>query len=147
MNKMTPCPMCKDLINTTGKYCQKCYNYLKKHPEGLYPLPPKGTIHYANNGDPICHICGKAVRKLGNHIAFCHKMSQKEYRERFGLYHNTRLSNEDYQKEMRKYNEKYAEVVVKDNLLKAGMNTRVNKINIPKRKLGYQIKIQVIDKS
>lgn len=142
--KMTPCPICKDPIDTTGKYCQKCYDYLKKHPEGLYPLPPKGEIHYANNGDPICHICGKAIRKLGNHIALAHKMPQHEYREMFGLYHNTKLANSDYQETMRKYNEQYSDIVVKDNLLKGGMNTRVGIVDIPRRKLGYKVQEQTV---
>lgn len=138
------CPMCKGLIDTTGKYCQKCYNYLYNHPEGLYPLPSKGSIYYAPNGDPICHICGKAMRKLGSHIALAHKITQQEYRERFGLYHNTKLANSDYQDTMRKYNKQYSEIVVKDNLLKNGINTRVGFVNIPRRKLGYKIQTQMV---
>lgn len=141
---MTNPPICNGSVNTTGKYCQRCYDYLKKHPEGLYPLPPKGEVHYAPNGDPICHICGKAIRKLGNHIAFYHKMSQNEYREMFGLYHNTRLSNEDYKDMMRKYNYKYAKVVVNNNLIKGGINTRTDKVILPGKRLNRKINIKIV---
>ena len=74
---MKQCQMCGGNNTTTGKYCNTCYSYLRKHPEGDYPLPPKGVIHYASNGDPICHICGQAHRKLGNHIRFKHNITQK----------------------------------------------------------------------
>lgn len=142
---MTPCPLCGDPIDTTGKYCQKCYSYLKVHPEGLYELPPSGAVYYAPNGDPICHICGKAIRKLGNHIAFAHHMSQNEYRERFNLYHNTRLSNAAYQKKMADYNKQYESVVVKQNLLVGGANTRVGKVWVAGRKKQHKIQSKVVE--
>lgn len=119
------CPMCSGINDTTGKYCQACYNYLRKHPEGVYSLPSKGEVRYAPNGDPICHICGMAYAKLGNHIFNKHKLSQNEYREQFHLYRNTKLTNNDYRKKMSDYNKKYSELVVKENLLEKGKKTRV----------------------
>ena len=108
---MKQCQMCGGDNTTTGKYCNACYSYLRKHPEGEYPLPPKGVIHYASNGDPICHICGQAHRKLGNHIRFKHNMTQNEYRDMFKLYHNTRLSNYEYIENMSQINNKYKDKV------------------------------------
>lgn len=139
INKL--CLLCNDPVDTTGKYCQKCYNYLRIHPEGVYPIPPVGEVHYANNGDPICHICGMAYRKLGNHVAFRHHMTQQEYRDRFKLYHNTKLSNNGYKELMRLYNKENYDIVVKQNLIKGGVNTRVSEDNnLPGRKYGRRIK-------
>lgn len=140
MKKVKYCKICNGILDTTGKYCQKCYNYLRNHPEGIYPLPPKGEICYAPNGDVICHICGMAYRKLGNHIRFKHNLSQVEYRELFKLYHNTKLSNIDYRDKMRLYNNRYYDKVVKKNLIEHGANTRTTNVTIPKRKLGGYIK-------
>lgn len=131
------CGLCSCLNDTTGKYCQKCYEYLKKHPEGIYELPKAGEIVYASNGDPICHICGMAYRKLGNHIAFKHHMTQNEYREKFRLHHNTKLSNNAYKETMRSYVQRDYDLVVKENLLKGGVNTRTtNENGLPGRKIG-----------
>jgi len=134
------CSLCGELNDTSGKHCQKCYLYLKKHPEGKYELPPKGEVRYAANGDPICHICGMAYRKLGNHIAFKHHISQNEYRDMFKLYHNTKLSNNDYKQHMREYNKRDYSIVVEKNLIENGVNTRTSNKNIlPGRKLGKKI--------
>lgn len=143
---MKKCQLCDGVNNTTGKYCNSCYSYLRNHPEGLYPLPQKGEVHYAPNGDPICHICGMAIRKLGGHIAQKHHMSQEQYRDMFELYHNTRLSNEEYINRMAKINNKYKDVVVGENLIKAGINTRVTHQNgLNGRKFQHKIEKRVLD--
>lgn len=137
---MKKCKICGCDNNTTGKYCGNCYRYLRLHPEGVYPLPKKGEVHYAPNGDVICHVCGMAVRKLGNHIAFKHHMTQKEYRDKFKLYHNTRLSNKEYIKNMSKINEKHKDTVVSKNLIEKGKKTRTSKGNgLAGRKFQYKI--------
>lgn len=134
------CELCGDTYNYNGKYCSNCRAYLREHPEGEYALPNKGEVVYAPNGDPICHICGRAYRKLGNHIAFRHKISQKEYRDMFKLYHSTRLSNDNYKDLMRSYVKRDYKVVVEDNLIKCGTNTRTNENNIlPGKKMNKPI--------
>lgn len=137
------CILCGDLIPKYrhSQTCQQCYCYSKTHPEGVYPLPPKGEIHYASNGDVICHICGQAHRKLGSHIMNKHKMTQIEYREMFNLYHNTRLSNKKYISNMKELNNVYKDTVVYKNLLEKGVNTRVSaERNTPGRKRQKEIK-------
>lgn len=137
--------MCGGDNTTTGKYCNTCYSYLRKHPEGEYPLPPKGVIHYASNGDPICHICGQAHRKLGNHIRFKHNMSQNEYRDMFELYHNTRLSNSEYINNMSQINNRHKDKVVKENLIKCGVNTRISHENgLSGRKFQHKVTEKVL---
>ena len=142
---MKQCQMCGGNNTTTGKYCNTCYSYLRKHPEGDYPLPPKGVIHYASNGDPICHICGQAHRKLGNHIRFKHNITQNEYRDMFGLYHNTRLSNYEYIENMSQINNKYRDIVVKENLIKGGTKTRITHENgLAGRKFQHKISKRIL---
>ena len=144
MARFDKCQLCNQtILDTTGHYCQKCYNYLCNHPEGVYPLPQSGTVALAINGDPICHICGKAYRKLGNHIYQCHHITQQEYRVKFKLHHNTRLSNVNYQQTMQSYNKRDYKVVVQENLIKCGQQTRVSSTNIlPGRKIGNnQVKV------
>lgn len=143
---MKQCQMCGSDNTTTGKYCNTCYSYLRKHPEGEYPLPPKGVIHYASNGDPICHICGQAHRKLGNHIRFKHNMTQNEYRDMFQLYHNTRLSNYEYIENMSQINNKHKDVVVKENLIKCGAKTRITHENgLAGRKFQHKVSQRILE--
>lgn len=145
MKKVRYCNLCGDISDTTGPYCQKCYNYLRRHPEGVYPLPAKGEVAYAPNGDCICHICGMAYRKLGNHIMNRHGMTQNAYREEYGLHHNTKLSSKEYISMMKDYNDQYYNLVVKENLLVGGKLTRLaDDYTIPKRKIGNnQIKEKI----
>lgn len=142
---MKQCQTCSGNNTTTGKYCNTCYSYLRRHPEGEYPLPPKGVIHYASNGDPICHICGQAHRKLGNHIRFKHNMTQNEYRDMFQLYHNTRLSNYEYIENMSQINNKHKDIVVKENLIKCGVKTRITHENgLAGRKFQHKVTEKVL---
>lgn len=136
------CDMCGGENTTTGKHCNSCYAYLRKHPEGVYELPEYGEIKYAPNGDPICHICGQAHRKLGNHIKFKHGINQNEYRDKYKLYRNTRLSNIEYQETMAEYNKAHREQVVIKNLIEKGKNTRItpDRVFETKRKFGRPIK-------
>ena len=139
------CQFCGGVNKTTGKYCNTCYGYLRKHPEGRYPLPPKRMVHYAPNGDTICHICGEAQRTLGSHIAHRHHMSQNEYRDMFELYHNTRLSNYEYINNMSQINNKYKDKVVKENLIKCGVNTRISHENgLSGRKFQHKVTEKVL---
>lgn len=139
--------MCGGENTTTGKYCNSCYAYLRRHPEGAYDLPECGVVKYAPNGDPICHICGQAHRKLGSHIRLKHHMEQNEYRDKFKLYRNTRLSNMEYQENMADYNRKYRDIVVKENLIEKGKGTRITSDTVfkTKRKLGRPITEVFVD--
>ena len=121
---MKLCKECGQEHTRTSAICQRCYLYFKKHPEGFYSIPPKGRLSFAVNGDPICHICGGAYAKLGNHIAQVHKMSIVEYKDTFNLLHSTQLTSEKYKTKMRTYTKKYYRKVVKKNLIKKGERTR-----------------------
>ena len=114
--------------------------------KGVILCPPKGVIHYAPNGDAICHICGEAQRKLGSHIARRHHMSQNEYRDMFELYHNTKLSNYEYIKNMSRINNKYRDIVVKENLIKRGEKTRITHENgLSGRKFQHKVSKKILE--
>ena len=67
-------------------------------------------------------------------------MTQQEYRDKFKLYHNTKLSNNGYKELMRLYNKENYDIVVKQNLIKGGVKTRTSKQNnLPGRKYGKRI--------
>ena len=138
------CDLCGETFNGRGYKCPSCYAYMRIHPEGLYQQPNYGEVLYAPNGDPVCHICRKAIRKLGNHIRFKHNISQIEYRERFGLHHSTRLSNKEYINKMHDYSLDNYDLVIKKNLIEKGINTRTSKSNnLPGRKIGNNKVLQV----
>ena len=72
-------------------------------------------------------------------------MSQNEYRDMFGLYHNTRLSNYEYIENMSQINNKYKDKVVKENLIKCGVNTRISHENgLAGRKFQHKISKRIL---
>ena len=121
---MKNCTHCHAPHNRPAPLCQRCYQYLRRHPEGYYPIPPKGVMQYASNGDPICHECGAAYSKLGLHIRQVHNLTIIEYKDKHNLLHSTQLTSDYYKDKMRYYNKKHYRKVVKKNLLKKGVATR-----------------------
>ena len=118
-----------------GKYfhlgmCQSCYEYFRKGgTENL--LPEHGKIEHDSRGFVICHICGRAYKRLGSHIKESHEMSIAEYKETFGLCNNARTTEKTYSEQMRISAYKNGMV---DQLLKHGYNTRIKKGETDKRK-------------
>ena len=118
------CKSCgKSLSKSYGGYCQACYNYFRNG--GIEnPIPPKGVIAKDSRGYIICHICGKAYKRLGSHVREVHKMTITDYKEEFGLCNNARTTEENYSKCMRNYAYQYN----MDKMLKQkGQATRITK--------------------
>lgn len=106
-------------------YCEVCWQYFVRDGKKAYDLPDFGKVEYAENGDAICHICGKAYRKLGAHIWNCHHITMRDYCTKFGLlYRNNKASNLDYRIKMRIIQKDYC---ITDNLLEKGKATRIKK--------------------
>ena len=128
--KTTFRPICRGMYcdhqagNRLNGYCQSCYRYLCVEKKRQYPLPKKGEMAYAENGDIICHICGKAYHKLGNHIAFFHKILVKDYMKIYELPKGTKLSHPDCIKLMHDRQLPYKDEVVGINLIQKGKDTR-----------------------
>ena len=101
--------------------CQSCYNYFRKGGV-VNPIPDKGIIAYDYRGYPICHICGKAYKRLGSHVKEKHKMSIAEYKAKFELCANARTTEKNYSKHMHDLAYKYD---MPKQLQTTGVKTRI----------------------
>lgn len=82
-----------------------------------------GTIHYAENGNAICPICGKEFRKLGGHLRYFHKCSAAETYRLCGINpRRARASNVEYRVHMKKVQDPKTITV---NLVAKGWATRI----------------------
>ncbi len=106
-------------------YCQVCYHYFIMEGKDVYPLPKDGEIKNAPNGDCICHECGKAFSKLGQHVYYAHNMTSVEYAHKHGLKLRgpgfVRLSNPGYSAKMHDIQDPKT---IKINLVEKGKPTR-----------------------
>ena len=74
--------------------CDSCLVMCKLHKFNY--IPPEGEIHYDDEGNIICHICGRGFKKLSQHIRYKHHISNSEYKEKFGLNRTARLTGKNY---------------------------------------------------
>jgi hypothetical protein len=142
---MKRCKSCnKDITKDDryGGYCQSCYNYFRKGGT-INSLPEKGVIAKDDRGYIVCHICGKAYKRLGSHIKESHNMTILEYKAEFGLCNNARTTENNYSKHM--HNLAYKHDMPKQ-LIKTGVATRVKPGDKHLRK-GKKVRLQeCIDK-
>lgn len=127
---------CIDCGTTTGRIikskrfgvdlCSKCYQ-LWSAANGRpkeHPLPSIGEITFDEQGFPICHVCGRAYKKLLMHVYQKHDMSEKEYKEKFGLDRTKGIVADSTKRKLQKSVKEHYNLVVKRNLLKGGKKTR-----------------------
>ena len=121
---MLHCKGCgKETPRSYAGFCQGCYLYFRNGGE-INSLPPKGTIAYDSRGYVICHICGRAYKRLGSHVKESHKMTIAEYKEKFGLCNNSRTTEKSYSVQMSNY---AIQNHMGDQLRIVGVNTRIKK--------------------
>ena len=117
--------------------CQACYLYY--HKGGVdNPLPPKGKIAYDHRGYVVCHICGRAYKRLGSHIKESHGMSIAEYKAEFELCNNSKTTEKNYSEHMHNLAYKYN---MPKRLQIAGQATRIKKGQRDMR-LGKKVRLQ-----
>lgn len=120
------CVSCRERISKSvlksRNICQACYLYERKGGT-LYDPSPAGLLVFDTDDNPICHICGQAHQKLGGHIYWRHKMTVKEYKEKFNLNQVDRLTGLEYRSKMRDHVLRQPEII-EQNLRKAGQKTR-----------------------
>ena len=123
--------------------CQACYNYY--HKGGVdNPLPAPGNIEHDYRGYVICHICGRAYKRLGSHIKESHNMSIAEYKEKFELCNNAKTTESNYSQHMHNLAYKYD---MPNRLIQMGKATRIKKGEKHMR-LGKRVRLQeCLDKS
>lgn len=108
--------------------CSKCYQ-LWSAANGKpkeYPLPAFGEITFDNQGYPICHICGRAYRKLLQHVNQKHSLTEIEYKRKFGL-DRTGIIADSTKAKLQKSVKEHFNLVVEKNLLNGGKKTRFRK--------------------
>jgi hypothetical protein len=118
-------------------YCQGCYNYFRNGGT-INPLPQKGVITKDHRGYIVCHICGKAYKRLGSHIKESHNMAIAEYKEEFELCNNAKTTEDSYSQHMHNLAYKYN---MPEMLKEAGKATRIKKGEKDKR-LGKKVRLQ-----
>lgn len=121
------CPDCGKQYTRKSTYankrCQSCEMYFRLGGE-INSLPEKGEVALDSRGYPICHICGRAYRKLATHIAQKHKMSAQDYKKEFGLNKRKGITSEQYKKKMRNHIIGNYKKVVAINLTQKGIKNR-----------------------
>jgi len=117
------CLSCNKDVNAlySGGLCPLCYKYFKDGGT-INPLPDAGTIAYDERGYVVCHICGKAYKRLGSHVKGTHNMTIKEYKERFGLCNNAKTTEANYSRMMHDYAYQYN---MPEQLRIVGVDTRI----------------------
>lgn len=125
------CEKCGKLTKKSyAGMCQGCYKYFKSG--GIvHELPPAGVIAYDGEGSVICHICGRAYKKLGAHARESHAMTIAEYKMEFGLCNNAKTTEQSYSDKMR---ELALLNKMDKQLLIVGEQTRIKKGETDKRK-------------
>lgn len=121
----------------SGRLCENCYKYFKNG-GSINPLPELGTIAYDERGYVVCHICGKAYKRLGSHVHMYHNMTIKEYKERFGLCNRAKTTEENYSRIMHDYAYQHN---MPEHLRIVGENTRI-KPGETHLRLGKPIRLQ-----
>lgn len=101
--------------------CQSCYNYFRKGGTNN-PIPDKGIIAHDYRGYVVCHICGRAYKRLGSHVKETHKMTIAEYKAKFELCNNAKTTEENYSKHMHSLAYKYD---MPQRLQITGIETRI----------------------
>jgi len=102
--------------------CSKCYQR-ERYSRSRFEIPPKGVKYVTEDDKYVCHICGKAYKKLAQHAYNSHGMNEKEYKEKFGLDRKgiVAKSTRDLLRKSVKDNYK---LVVGENLIKGGADNR-----------------------
>lgn len=74
--------------------CDSCLLMFKKYP--FVRIPMAGQLEYDEAGNILCHVCGRGFKKLSEHIQNKHNMTNKEYKEIFGLNRTAKLTGKNF---------------------------------------------------
>lgn len=86
--------------------------------------PNVGEVIFDHLDRPVCHICGKGYRKLCAHTFNTHKLTAKEYKKKFHLETSKGIICGATRKILQEHNKANYEVVVVENLIVNGKDTR-----------------------
>lgn len=107
-----------------------------------------GTLLYDEVEDKIqCHICGELFNHLGLHVSRVHKVSSREYKDRFELNYSTalmtptldkkkaKLSEKNYKLIYEKLNSEEVKELAKIEAEQKRLNDKRNKLNLKKAQI------------
>lgn len=118
------CTKCnKPTARSYAGMCQGCYRYYRDGGTEN-PLPKLGKVEYDHRGYVVCHICGRAYKRLGSHTKESHNMSIAEYKAQFELCNNAKTTEQTYSNHM--HNLAYKHDMPK-RLQETGKATRIKK--------------------
>ena len=86
----------------------------------------------------MCHICGKAYKRLGSHVKESHNMSIEEYKRKFELCNNAKTTEDCYSQHMHNLAYKHH---MPERLKTLGKETRIKPGEKDKR-LGKKSRLQ-----
>ncbi len=89
--------------------------------------PNYGRIEHTTDGLPICHICGKAFKRVIAHARQKHDVTAFEYKELFGLDNKKGVCSKESSAVSRKAVKRNANKCIFKNLIKGGEKTRYKK--------------------
>lgn len=120
---MSVCSLCGKSIERIYPRCtcQGCYNYFRQGGT-VNQIPNRGEISLDERGFVVCHICGRAYKRLGSHIKESHGLTITEYKAMFGLCNNAKTTEHSYSMKMRDSAYRNG---MPQRLQQAGINTRV----------------------
>ena len=95
-----------------------------KYYSSINPLPAYGQLAQDSTGNYICHICGKAFKKVLSHATQKHGITAQEYKHTFGLYSSKGLLAPESKRLARQRNAENRSVVIDQNLIVGGSSTR-----------------------
>lgn len=120
-----------------------------KYYSSINPLPEYGTLVQDSAGNYVCHICGKAFKKVLSHATQAHGITAQEYKRTFGLYSSKGILAPESKELARKRNSENSFLVVERNLKSLGQATRFKKNSQgrPKEKVCEQLRQALISRN
>lgn len=108
--------------------------------------PHYGELIYNAQGLLVCHICGRAFKKLGAHIWNSHHILTRTYCEMYGLDLGKGLCSEEHRELLRENVMKHYDEVVGKNLIQGGVETRFcpGSEGRPKEKVSEQTRRRLV---
>ena len=97
-----------------------------KYYTSINSLPAYGQLAQDSQGNYICHICGKAFKKVLSHATQKHGITASQYKRKFGLYQTKGILAPESKALARQRNLQHRSVVIDQNLISGGYSTRYN---------------------
>ena len=85
---------------------------------------PFGIVTYNDQGQPICEECGLAFDRVVSHIRQAHNMDGRQYKKKYGLDLKKGICSAQSAEKSRIQNKINFDLVVTQNLIEKGENSR-----------------------